>query len=104
MSDCPSLTLTLPDSPLLQFYAATQIPGLALPIIAFEAISGSSFVSMGAGGDVPITALGSAVLPVNSGWVSLPVGARVEGLMEIYGAATSTGGSPTFISVAVKLR
>jgi hypothetical protein len=46
MASCVNLTLTAPLAPSLQFYAATQIPGLALPLTAFEDITGNCFVSL----------------------------------------------------------
>ncbi len=60
MSECPSLTLTVPDAPSVQlqlpdppqlsFYAASQVPGLALPIPAVEDLNASSFICITAQG------------------------------------------------------
>lgn len=99
MSDCPSLTLTVPPAPSLQFYAATQIPGLALPLTAFESISGSCFVSVTVNGIVAASSF--PVKPAHA-YIRQPVisGASVyvqqDGLLN--GLAGLTTGSLYFLS------
>lgn len=105
MSTCPSLVLSVPDNPTLSFYAATQIPGLSLPVTAFETLTGPGFISITSNGAVkassfPIrTALGYVRVTHPSGTATY---VQTNGLLNGFAGLTQgsdyflgTGGQPT---------
>lgn len=54
--------------------------------------------------DVSIAAIGTAVQPITSGWVTLPVGARVDGILSVFGQGGDGVADPTFTLVEAELR
>lgn len=74
----------MPVTPSVGFYAASQVPGLALPITAAEALSASCFVSVTASG--LMMAAANPILPAHAFIrVASPIGAsvyvQVDGLL-----------------------
>lgn len=117
MSDCPSLILTLPAtpsasvsltaSPSLSFYAATQVPGLALPLTAAQDLAGPSFVSITTAGLVmaqSFPALPASAFVRNSVTSGSQVYVLTDGLLNGFAGLSigdtyflGTGGQPTSV-------
>lgn len=71
------------DKTEIRFFVGGPTPGTAASVIRLKYNNAGTFVTI-SGTDLSLFGFGAAVAPIDTGWLTLPVAARIDGTMAMF--------------------